>query len=47
MVFKKTKSDNNVHNGDIQGNYNPGYETHGDELDNQKSDNNAKVCINF
>lgn len=40
MVFKKAKSDN-VHNGDIQGNYNQAYETHGDE---QKTENNAKVC---
>lgn len=40
MVFKKARSDN-VHNGDIQGNYNPAYETHGDE----KPENNVKVCI--
>lgn len=44
MVFKKTKSDNDAHNGDVQGNYNPAFETHGEEHQEQRTDNNVKVC---
>ncbi|XP_063704124.1 sodium-dependent nutrient amino acid transporter 1-like [Culicoides brevitarsis] len=46
MVFKKqVKSDNDAHNGDIQGNYNPAYETTDEEFHQNKPDNNAKKII--